>query len=116
MSAQPPEIPPAEPPPTAARPPIARTRRKNQGIPYQLRRIQMMDAVILSAILAVFAVTYDTKEEVRTMRAEHDAQEKVDAEDPPIRRVRYEWEVGAVRKHIEAVDGRVTELEEEKPE
>ena len=87
---------------------------QNQGIPYQLRRIQIMDAIILSAIIAVFAVTYDTKDEVRTMRAEHTAQEKVDAENPPIRRVRYELELGAVREHIEAVDGRVTELEDEK--
>lgn len=89
---------------------------QNQGIPYQLRRIQMMDAAILSGIIAVFAVAYDTKDEVRTMRAEHTAQEKVDAENPPIRRVRYELEVEAVRDHVKAVDKRVAELEEKQRE
>lgn len=91
----------------------AAPEEQNQGIPYQLRRIQIMDGIILSAIIAVFAVAYDTKDEVRDMRAERNAQEKVDAENPPVRRVRYELEMDAVRDHVRAVDGRVKELEDD---
>jgi hypothetical protein len=86
---------------------------QNQGIPYALRRIQMIDAIILSAINAVFAITYEVRDEVRDLRAQRDAEEKVEAENPPIRRVQFEYEVRAVWDHIKAVSSRVTELEDD---
>jgi hypothetical protein len=85
---------------------------QNQGIPYTLRRIQIMDGIILSAIIAVFSIVYGMDQKLTEMKAERDAQEKVDADNPPVRRVRYELEVQAVRDHVRAVDGRVTELED----
>lgn len=91
--------------------PAAPADAQNQGIPYQLRRIQMIDAVILSAIIAVFAITYEVRDEVRDMRAQRDAEEKVEAENPPIRRAQFEYTVKAVWDQIKAVSDRVTEVE-----
>lgn len=89
---------------------------QNQGIPYQLRRIQMIDAIILSAIIAVFAITYEVRDEVRDMRAQRDAEEKVEAENPPIRREQFAYTVKAMWDQLKAVSDRVTEMEDEKQE
>jgi hypothetical protein len=86
---------------------------QNQGIPYTLRRIQMIDAIILSAIIAVFAITYEVRDEVRDLRAQRDAEEKVEAENPPIRRVEFQYEVRAVWDRIKAVSDRVAKVEDD---
>lgn len=88
--------------------------RQNQGIPYILRRIQIIDGVILAAIIAVFSAQRETDDKVDQLLAEKVAEEKVEVRDPPIRRARYEVETNAIREHVRAVDGRVTELEKAK--
>lgn len=86
-------------------------KRQNQGIPYTLRRIQIFDGLILAAIIAVFSSQQETNRKVDQLLAEGKAEEKIEADNPPIRRVQYKLELDAVREHIKAVDGRVTDLE-----
>ncbi len=85
---------------------------QNQGIPYQLRRIQVMDAAICAGIMATFAMSWSTNNKVATILAERAADERVEASNPPVREVRYEVEIGALRDHVRAVDGRVTGVED----
>jgi hypothetical protein len=90
------------------------TKRKNQGSPYTLRNIQILDGLILAAIIAVFSAVQETNGKVDRLLAEKAADERSEARDPPVRQVRYEMELNAVRDHIKAVDGRVTDLEKDK--
>lgn len=92
---------------------------ENQGIPYKLRRIQILDGLILTAIIGVFSVSYSTDQKVTELlaarQAEREAEARLEERDPPIRRVRYELELDAVREHVRAIDGRVSDLEELPP-
>lgn len=95
-------------------------QQQNQGIPYTLRRIQVLDAAILTGIMATFSMTWSTDAKVTAVLAERAAEEKarleLEARDPVIRQVRYELELNAVREHVRAVDGRVQRLEGERRE
>lgn len=99
-----------EPP---SRPPDA-PQRQNQGIPYSLRNIQILDGLILAAIIAVFSSVQETDDKVDKLLAEKRAEERVDAQNPAVRQVRYESDLSAIREHVKAVDSRVTELEADK--
>lgn len=89
--------------------------RQNQGIPYSLRNIQILDGLILAAIIAVFSSVQETDDKVDQLlaerKAEQEVQAKVEAVDPVVRKVRYDMELNAIRDHVKAVDKRVTELE-----
>lgn len=108
----------AQQPTTPSSPPPDSEKPQNQGIPYTLRRIQIIDGVILAAIIAVFSGQRETDSKVDQLLAEKAADtaaeaklERLEERDPPIRRARYEFETNAIREHVRAVDGRVTELE-----
>lgn len=88
--------------------------KENQGIPYILRRIQIIDAVLLTAILAMFGVSLNTNTKVSDMAADYGARKELDKENPPIRKGQYDIEVAAIRGHLEAVDVRVVTLEEKR--
>jgi hypothetical protein len=112
MSANPPETGSAAAQ-TAQLPQPTTPPSENQGIPYTLRRIQIMDGIILSGIIAVFAITYEVKDEVKEMRAQRNAEEKVEAENPPVRREQFGYTVQTVMDRIKAVSDRVTDLEDD---
>lgn len=103
-------------PPAASPPPDDSKKRRNQGIPYTLRRIQIIDGLILAAIIAVFSIQQETNRKVDQLlaqdKAEKDVAATVEAADPVIRKARYELELNAVREHVRSVDGRVNKLED----
>lgn len=84
---------------------------KNSGISYQMRRIQIIDAIILTAILGILAASLNTDRNVAAMRAEHDAEEKMEARDPVIRQSRYESDMTIVKARMENTNARVERLE-----
>lgn len=101
---------------TTKQPPPDGAKRQNQGFPDSLRRIQILDGLILAAIIAVFSSVQETDRKVDQLLAEKAAEEKTDMQNPTIRKVQYEIELNAVREHLRAVDGRVTDLEADKRE
>jgi len=108
----------AQQPETPTKSETDQEKPQNQGIPYTLRRIQIIDGVILAAIIAVFSGQRETDSKVDQLLADRVAEEKLKAaeekledRDPAIRKARYEFETNAIREHVRAVDGRVTELE-----
>lgn len=87
------------------------TKDQNQGIPYHLRRIQVLDAAILAGIIATFTMTYSTDQKVTKILAERAADDRVEVMNPPVRLIEYRSDRNVDLEHVRAIDGRVTVVE-----
>jgi hypothetical protein len=91
---------------------------QRQGIAYQLRRIQIIDAVILAAILGTFTMSASTDRKVTQLDAKFEAKQEMEdrqeARDPVIRESRHKLEIGAIRAQHDLTEARVGTLERAK--
>jgi hypothetical protein len=78
---------------------------------YQVRRVQMIDAVILTGVLAVFGFVLNTDRNVTALRAEQAVAEKLEARDPVIRESRYKLDQAITRTRLDSAEGRIERLE-----
>ena len=81
----------------------------------QQRRANIIEALILTAIVTTFGFVFNTDRNVSALRAKMEAADALEMRDPSIRERQYKSEMAGVKDHINAIDGRVRRLEGAKP-
>ena len=79
---------------------------------YQQRRTQLLDAVILTGVIAILGFAWNTDRNVATLRAEKAADDRIEARDPVIRESRYLTDQAIIRSRVDVNQARIEKLED----
>lgn len=88
--------------------------RSLASIRYQIRRVQIIDALILAGIVGTFSLSFSTNQKVTEMKAEAVAEERLNSADPMVRDSRHRADISVVRAEAQMLQHRITELEQKK--